>query len=300
MQWRLIMRDTVLLLFPVQNEFPLSLSVECPHVHSFSGNDKLSSTPKQDAASEMHFSNSTAAPSPSPNPHCRRFRSLHILPAHRSACEPLSANVVFICDVMTGVFDLLTRSLESGQQTINPKLLTESASLFHEFVNCDGFAVFNSLLLRVAAVRFAAHRRSSPNLSPLASPDKTNGHHPHVNPKRSQAACSHDPYVRLHATLLASFHEMVTSFQRSKVEYMHKVTCSRRSHRLCDFQRLVPVHHSILGAEAGLRTRSSDDESRAKTGKFSTFSSSSTKSSKRSELFSFCLILERVLRSIKE
>nr|CAB3263579.1 lysosomal-trafficking regulator-like [Phallusia mammillata] len=209
---------------------------------SFNDNDQLSSTPKkknkhshQISITSMDFSTDNKCQNNLPS-------------AAQSSCNhsTVPGNVSFVCSVVLGIFNLMTRVLDSRPGIVNPKLLTEVVSLLQEFQNSGGYRLLSLLLLRLSAQNSLSNTRTPSNLSPITSPVKGHSRQSSLAPPQKNS----DTNLQIITSILVSFQGTLSAVQKSKVEYMHKVICSRRSHRLCDFQKQVPSHHSILGAEA--------------------------------------------------
>nr|XP_009860308.2 lysosomal-trafficking regulator-like isoform X1 [Ciona intestinalis]XP_026692490.1 lysosomal-trafficking regulator-like isoform X1 [Ciona intestinalis] len=185
-------------------------------------------------------------------------------PPQEDSVIPVSLS--FVAEIMKGLFSLLTSCLKQSMGPVSPKQLTEVIMLFHEFDACNGFSVFSKLLMRLNSISERLFPSTEPisrtlktcTLSPVHSPTKTRPKQFGLSPKLPTAKQffeKDNPVRILFNDLLGSFEKLITSVQKSKVEYVHRVTCSRRTHRSCDLHKLVPSHHDILGEESKLRMK---------------------------------------------
>lgn len=195
---------------------------------------------------------------------------------------------------MLGIFNLLTKALDTRPGIVNPKLLTEVVSLLHEFHNSGGYRLLSLLLLRLSALSCSTTTKVKSSLSPITSPRKGLSESMASPLSRKNS----DVNTQIITSILVSFQGTLSAVQKSKVEYMHKVTCSRRSHRLCDYQKQVPAHHSILGGEARTKMlQELDGDDKCFSSAFSVppkFSSRSLSKSGRQEI----LFLKKILVNI--
>ncbi|XP_076817532.1 lysosomal-trafficking regulator-like isoform X1 [Clavelina lepadiformis] len=175
----------------------------------------------------------------------------------------IPSNLMFAADVVTGLFGILSQSLDLAPGTVNPKQLAEVCSLIHEFSNSDGYSMFSSLLLQIGSLSDATCANGSETirnswnvLSPVHSLSNNlpDGNARLLSPSNDSyiqpLKTGNNKFLNLFNRLLQSHHELISTIQRSKVEYLHKVTCSRRNHRSCELGTLIPIHHNILGEEA--------------------------------------------------
>ena len=155
---------------------------------------------------------------------------------------------MFVTEVFTGVFGLLTQVLQTTPATLSHKQLSEVCSLLHEFHNRDGFTVFSMLLHSISAYcddikpNSSSSKRTS---SPMSSPGKSSA----VTTSGGAYGAKSGTCILLFTSLLSSYEKLITMIQKLKVEYLHKVGCSRLTHKSCDLSKLVPVHHDLLGDE---------------------------------------------------
>ena len=158
----------------------------------------------------------------------------------------LPPHMTFVAEVMFGIFGVLTQSIENCPGAMSYQQLCEVCLLMHEFYNCNGFTVFSCLLQEIASLGSQANQSfsvsnkisSSPLTSPIKSPTLSNS----LFAKKPETC-----YYFLYVNLISAFEQLITIVQKSKVEYMHKVDCSRHHHKTCDLSKLVPIHHSLLG-----------------------------------------------------
>ena len=178
----------------------------------------------------------------------------------------IPAHLLFAGEVISGIFGLLIHALQFSPASVAHKQLCEVCSLLHEFYSCNGFMLFSSLLENIAALHDKANQlngskrnlSSSPTSSPVKSPFTYSASNSKFRPETA--------YGSFFINLLSSYERLIATIQKLKVEYLHKVGCSRQNHKSCDLRKLVPIHHPLLGDEANYQNKSNGHPS-------STFSS---------------------------
>lgn len=176
-----------------------------------------------------------------------RFRKKYIKSKKQALINTeftLPPHLTFVSDVLFGVFGLLTQSIDNCPAAMSYKQLGEVCALLHEFYSSHGFTVFSSLLQEIASLSnqsgHGCKLSNKSTSSPVASPVKSSLY------AKKPETCYYLAYVNL----LSIYEQLISAIQKSKIEYMHKVDCSRHNHKSCDLTKLVPVHHNLLGYEA--------------------------------------------------
>ncbi|XP_077974826.1 lysosomal-trafficking regulator-like [Styela clava] len=143
--------------------------------------------------------------------------------------------------------------------TKNSSQITDVVSLLQEFDRCGGYDVLERVFCKIAEKLSPNHhgaegRPVSPLVakspknyelqpSPLGSANElVTGSVRHRHPSSTQSKLE----LKLRS-LLKTFEEMFRVTKRSKTEYIHKVTCQKRSHRHCDLSLTLHQHHDIMG-----------------------------------------------------
>jgi len=157
---------------------------------------------------------------------------------------------MFVSEVLTGIFGLLTKVLQNTPTTLSHKQLSEVCSLLHEFYNRNGFAVFSTLLQAIGALFDDSKPQNTSSKRTLSSPASSPGKSPVVMSTTTTFGAKNATCNQLYISLLSSYERLINTIQKLKIEYLHKVGCSRHTHKSCDLSKLVPVHHSLLGEHA--------------------------------------------------
>ena len=155
----------------------------------------------------------------------------------------LPGHIMFVSEVISGIFGLLTQVLQSTPTTINHKQLSEVCCLLHEFYNRSGFAVFTTLLRQIGALCDETKQNNDSTKRTSSTP----GSSPVMTSSNTSSVPKNLTYSNLFVNLLCVYEKLITAIQKLKIEYLHKVGCSRHNHKSCDLTKLVPVHHSLLG-----------------------------------------------------
>ena len=164
-----------------------------------------------------------------------------------NAESALPGHILFVSEVITGIFGLLTRVLQNTPATLSHKQLSEVCSLLHEFYNRNGFTVFSTLLQTIGAFSDDMKNQNTSTKRSMSTPASSPGKSAGVTSSTATFGARNATCNQLFISLLSSYERLINTIQKLKIEYLHKVGCSRHSHKSCDLSKLVPVHHSLLG-----------------------------------------------------
>ncbi|XP_070578950.1 lysosomal-trafficking regulator-like isoform X2 [Ptychodera flava] len=123
----------------------------------------------------------------------------------------------FICEILQGLLMLISSIMQN--LPLNLTFMSQTLHLLHEFSTSQGYALY-----------IAAINELEESLAKLKSTD-TEYHQ-----------------VRdFISALVSNLTKVISAVKKAKVEYIHMMTCLKRKHRKCEFNRFMHHHHNVCG-----------------------------------------------------
>ncbi|XP_033121073.1 lysosomal-trafficking regulator-like isoform X2 [Anneissia japonica] len=131
----------------------------------------------------------------------------------------ITFNFLYLSEILQGILELITSLLRNS--TTNHTVITHVNVLLQEFESQSGFDLLSEVIKDLDGCLVIGVDKDGQIKEMLRG-------------------------------LIKGLSAMITALKRSKLEYMHKMQCLKRTHRQCDYSKYMHHHHNIYGMSCAI------------------------------------------------